>query len=334
MIKSQAVVFPEVGKVELREIELPEPADDELLVETRISALSIGTEMWLLTGKYPCDYPIVPGYQRVGVVKAAGRDAKGFRTGDRVLLGHSHLPYPQGGSCENRVCAHTEFAVAAAEHALAIPNNVDWLSASFSWVAAVSAFGVDMARVRPKETVLVIGGGLVGQFSAQMSRSRGAKVLLSEPAPERRRLASERSADAVVDPLADDLAAGVRDATGGKGAAVIIEATGRTELIAGAMECVAPGGRLVLQGYYPEPIALPQGLPHARQLSIYCPGGWRGKEGLRRAVALIRCGAVVPAPLVSRVLKPADAPDFYRQMQTDRGSALAACIEWSSEEAD
>src|SRR6266498_2851444 len=78
-MKTQAVVFPEPKRVELWEMELPDPGPDEVLVRTVYSGVSQGTERWALIARYDdygddpsAAYPCSPGYQAAGVV-AAGR---------------------------------------------------------------------------------------------------------------------------------------------------------------------------------------------------------------------------------------------------------------------
>lgn len=328
MIKSKAIVFPEKNKVSFENINLPEPKQGEILVRTEISAVSIGTEMWIFEGKYPCKYPIIPGYQRIGKIVAVGKGSK-FKIGDVVLLGHSHVPesFAFEGVFKNRVCAHTEYAVADERFALKIPMEVDILDAAYSWVVSVSLFGVDMARVKKDEIVYVVGGGLIGQMSSQISRYKDAKVLLSEPSSLRRTIAKGHSADYVIDPSEENSKDVIKQLFG-ELAHIGIEATGLSKLIVSTMQCIRQGGRIVLQGYYPKPITFSNDDSHSRYLSIFCPAGWRGMYGLKKALNLIKANAVQIRNLGPKKFKPEDATEVYRILKEDKDNMLAVYFDW------
>ncbi|MFP4564192.1 MAG: alcohol dehydrogenase catalytic domain-containing protein, partial [Spirochaetia bacterium] len=89
--KMKAVCFPEREKAELIEVPLPEPGDEEVLVRIAYSAISPGTERWMLRGKLevpgeaPFAFPHVPGYQAAGTIVEVGPGVTGFAPGDRVF---------------------------------------------------------------------------------------------------------------------------------------------------------------------------------------------------------------------------------------------------------
>ena len=72
-MKVRMVVFPEPNRAEMREGELPALQEDEILVKVLYSGVSVGTERWILTNKIEgTKYPLVPGYQNVGIVEEVG----------------------------------------------------------------------------------------------------------------------------------------------------------------------------------------------------------------------------------------------------------------------
>ena len=74
-MKSTAIVFEGVRQVGLGEIDLPPAAEQDLVVETLVSGISVGTERWALIGsRGEMKFPHVPGYLSVGRVVQAGRD--------------------------------------------------------------------------------------------------------------------------------------------------------------------------------------------------------------------------------------------------------------------
>src|SRR5215813_947964 len=92
-MKTESVVFPEPKRVEIWQMELPDPGPDQVLVRTIYSGVSQGTERWALTGKYghydrdfSAYYPCSPGYQAAGVVEVVGQDVTDLGVGDHVFL--------------------------------------------------------------------------------------------------------------------------------------------------------------------------------------------------------------------------------------------------------
>ena len=82
-----AVVFTAVNEVETHSLPVRPAEPGEVLVQTKASVISAGTEGWILEDRFtwkPTDYPTIPGYQRVGIVEAVGDGVDGIRVGDRV----------------------------------------------------------------------------------------------------------------------------------------------------------------------------------------------------------------------------------------------------------
>jgi len=84
-MKAKAVVFPEADKFEMKELTLDEPGANDICVRTLVTAISPGTERWILKGKHlGTQFPCVPGYHRIGVVEKCGKDVKTLNPGDVV----------------------------------------------------------------------------------------------------------------------------------------------------------------------------------------------------------------------------------------------------------
>src|SRR5262247_2361505 len=108
-MRAPAVVFPEPGQVEIREMEYPDVGPDQVGIRTAFSGVSQGTERWALTGRYghfdedySAYYPCSPGYQAAGVVESVGSAVSDITEGDHVIVPgtrfeHPDLKYP--GPC-------------------------------------------------------------------------------------------------------------------------------------------------------------------------------------------------------------------------------------------
>ena len=187
-MKIQAVVFTRANTYEVRELTLPEPGAANITVRTLVSAISPGTERWTLRGKHiGTAFPCVPGYHRIGVVEACGRDVTEFEPGDVV--------YGTAGSWKETDVismwgAHVGGSVSkpAGYNLISstMPHAFELETLSFTILAGVANRGVNALEINPTERVLIIGAGIIGICAAQLCALRGAGAILLEKDAERR----------------------------------------------------------------------------------------------------------------------------------------------------
>jgi len=261
-MKARAVQFVAPRRVELREVEVPEPSEGQLLVATEWSGISTGTELLAYRGEIdpelPLDetlgalagtfaYPFRYGYSAVGrVVRPAGP----FREGQRVFAFHPH---------QDRFVADAADAVAV--------DDLDPRAATL-YPTVETALQVTLdAAPRLGETVVVAGLGAVGILVAALLARTGAAVVGSEPDPARRAAAGVFGVRAV-DP--SQVEAAVAEGTGGRGADLVVEASGNPDALAASLGLLArEGTALVCSWYGTRPVALPLGAAfHRRRLAL------------------------------------------------------------------
>src|SRR4051794_14363913 len=220
----KALQYVEKGRAEVVALPVPEIAEDEVLVAAR----SVGvchSDIDLLEGRYiiPFSYPLIPGHEWSGEVVAVGAKVTSISPGDRVVgecvIGADHFGFSISG-------AAAEFFVARPEWLHRLPEQLSWTMGALvepfgvAYYALVRAGGVDAS-----DTVAVLGAGPIGLAVAAAASAMGARTVVVEPAAERRAAATELGASDVSTPEdAADLLAGI---TGGRGADVVVEASGR-----------------------------------------------------------------------------------------------------------
>jgi L-iditol 2-dehydrogenase len=237
----KALLYTEAGKAEVADLPVPEIAEDEVLVASR----SVGvchSDIDLLEGRYiiPFSYPLVPGHEWAGEVVRVGTKVTDWAPGDRVVgecvIGADHFGFSISG-------AAAEFFVAKSSWLHRLPDQLSWTMGalvepfSVAYYAIVRAGGVDAS-----DTVVVLGAGPVGLAVTAAAAVMGAVVVVVEPAADRREAALALGATRAVGP--DDLDACLEELTGGRGADVVLEASGRPEVMARALEIVAFQGRV------------------------------------------------------------------------------------------
>lgn len=180
-MKTQAVIFPEVNKFEIIQLELEKPGARDLVVKTLVSAISPGTERWILCGKHVgTQFPCVPGYHRIGIVEKCGKEVSVFQPGD-IVYGtanrwQSNIISMWGAHVGRSVGNEAEYRFIASS----LPNRLELESMAFSILAAVANRGVRFSNIRSGQQVLIIGAGFIGICAAQLASLRGAHPVLLE----------------------------------------------------------------------------------------------------------------------------------------------------------
>ena len=193
----QAVIL-EPHKTGLREVEISDPTPDQFLVETKVSAISAGTELAVYTGSHQWlkdpsmpdwKFPFRPGYSAAGVVLKVGKNITGLKEGDRVSFPGNHASHELLSTTHER------------GKWWKLPENLDFEKAA---VACISRYGMG-ASIRAGLTLgrsaAVLGLGIIGQFSLRCLMAAGANPVIGiDAVPMRRKAALAAGADAVIDP--------------------------------------------------------------------------------------------------------------------------------------
>lgn len=337
-MKIKRIRFLRIGEAALVEDELDETLGDrEVLVRTRCSVVSAGTEGAHYTGleeehpgrTAPLVYPRNTGYGNLGEVVRAGAKVTEVRPGDCILSFANHASYVKWNL--DRFCVK-------------VPEGLDPKKAVFTRMAGVAITALRSSGVTAGDVVVVIGLGLVGNFAAQLFQIAGAEVIGVDIAERRLGMARQCGIGRTVNPSATDLKQGVLDATGGKGADVVVEAIGRSDLIAQGVDLLRRHGEIVLLGS-----------PRARHTMDVTPMLSRiHLQGLRMVGALewlystpendalkvsitrnyreilgwIQQGRLRTEPLLSHLISPAQCQEAYHGLAHRKEEYIGVVFDW------
>jgi NADPH2:quinone reductase len=237
----RAITIREAGGPDVLDwAEVPEPelAAGEVLIDVAASALN-RADLLQREGLYapPPGASEVPGLECSGTIGAVGEGVTGWRVGDRVCA------LLAGGGYAEKV------AVPAGQ-VLPVPEGVDLVTAAGLPEVACTVWSnvVMLARLRAGEVLLVHGGsGGIGTHAIQVGAALGATVAVTASG-ERLEVCRELGASIVVDYREQDFVRVVREATGGRGADVVLDNMG-ARYLARNVEVMATGGRLVVIGF-------------------------------------------------------------------------------------
>jgi len=188
----KGIMFTAQGVTEIIDEPMPTCGADQMLLETRFSAISNGTERSFLTGgAYGGQkWPNRIGYLTVSEVVETGSQVAGYQPGDVVYTG----TYP------GHVACHT---ARESDLIVKVPEGLDHAAATMLGIAGVSYFNAARVGVCAQDQVLVTGAGAIGLMAVQGARSMGARVTLASRTAHRRELGAGMGADAAFDPVVE-----------------------------------------------------------------------------------------------------------------------------------
>jgi threonine dehydrogenase-like Zn-dependent dehydrogenase len=165
-----------------------------------------------------------------------------------------------------------EYAVFKEGLVFPLPDDLPLDVGAFLEPLSVAVHTLDIAHMKIGDTVVITGGGTIGLLALQLAIKSGAsKVLVSEPIPEKRKLAKQLGADVVVDPLKEDLLAICNNFTDGRGFDVCIEASGIPALARQLILLAGRCGTVVWAATYPGgvEVGVPLEYIYFREISMH-----------------------------------------------------------------
>jgi len=175
MKKMEAVVFPQAERFEMRELTLKDMGPEDIGVRTLVTAISPGTERWILKGKHAgTSFPCIPGYQRIGIVEECGSQVADFNPGD-IVYGGSGRWQENVNSMWGAHCSYSiEPAAGYRFISSSMPDTAELETTVFTMVAAVGYKGIRFLEIKGGEKILIIGAGFIGLCAAQLASLKQA----------------------------------------------------------------------------------------------------------------------------------------------------------------
>ena len=313
-ISTRAVVLEQPEKLALHDLDMAEPRDDDVVVDVEWSGISTGTEKLLYTGRMPMfpgmGYPLVPGYESVGRVRQAGPES-GHRVGERVFV--------PGARCFGEVRglfggAASRLVVPGAK-AVTVSDELGERAVLLALAATAYHAGAGGGR---RESIvppdLIVGHGVLGRLLARMT------VLAEYPAPTVWDTCAERRGGSqgyrVVHPDADER----RDYRS------IYDVSGDASILDRLISRLAPGGEIVLAGFYSEPLQFSFPPAFMREAQIRAAAEWKPADML--AVRELAESGFLPLDgLITHHAQATDAERAYRTAFGD-SDCLKMVLDW------
>lgn len=276
-----AVLFAPNQPLEIADIRISNPGPREVLIRTAAVGVC-RSDLHFVDGAFPHPVPTVPGHEAAGVVEAVGSDVAHLRPGDHVITFFTVFC----GACEMCVTgrpslcidpstrrpdgaeprlslndgtplapflnlsAFAEMMLVHENACVAISKDMPLDRAALLGCAVITGAGAifNDSRVRPGESVAVIGAGGIGLAAINAAKIAGAGTILAiDPVPEKREIARKLGATHALDPSVETIAKDVLKLTGG-GVHYAIEAVGRSNTAELAWTILRRGGTATILG--------------------------------------------------------------------------------------
>jgi NADPH2:quinone reductase len=299
---------------EFRELAVPKPGPDELLVKVHASAMNRG-ELLANIGWHDATVPKPAGRELSGEVVDVGAAVAGFRIGDRIMA-RAHGAFSEYVAVPMALATTIPDALSD-EQAAAVP--IAYVTAHVS----VCTYGA----VQPGETVLITGvSSGVGVASLQVAKYFGARVIGTSRSKEKLARLKGAELDVGIVTTSSDLAAQVLEATAGQGVNLAVNLVGGS-LFPDCVRALAKQGRLVVAGYVDGVLKNEIDLDalHAKRLEIYGVSNTfltraERAEGTRTFARDLMPGFASGklVPLIDRIYGFEELPEAKRYVEADR----------------
>jgi 2-desacetyl-2-hydroxyethyl bacteriochlorophyllide A dehydrogenase len=338
----------EPGRIGLSTHEPQELGPTEVRIATLYSGISAGTEMTAFLGSSPFlnrrweperrlfvegeqswTFPMpAMGYEEVGRVVEIGREVTKVQQGQVIW-----------GTWRHRSEHVAEEAWAAAR---LLPADVDPKLGIFSQIGAIALNAVIDANIHLGEYIAVFGQGVPGLMVTQLARLNGAKVIAVDRMASRLETARELGADFTIDATNGDVAARIKEITGGRGADVSIEISGAWPALHEAIRSTAYNSRVIACGFFQgEGMGLRLGEEfHHNRVAIVCsqisgvnPGldhRWNRQRLDQTVMGLIADGRVDFGRLISHVVPALKAQEAFDMLVQRPGECLQVVLDFNA----
>lgn len=266
--KMKVAVMNGVGKMGFVEREIPQTADNEVLVKLEYVGICGSDMHYYETGRigdYVVEPPFVLGHEPGGVVVEVGKNVTHLKVGDRVALEPGktcgHCEYCREGKynlCPDVVFFATppvdgvfqEYVAHEAALCFKLPENVDTLEGALIEPLAVGFHAANQGGAHAGQTAVVFGAGCIGLVSMMALKAEGvSRVYVVDIMQKRLDKAMELGATGVINSMNTDVQEEIGRLTEGKGVDLVIETAGMEVTTRQAIHITKKGATIVLVGY-------------------------------------------------------------------------------------
>ena len=344
----QALQLTEYRKLQLVDLPVPSPAADEVLIQVAACGIC-GSDVHGFDGstgrRIP---PLVMGHEAAGTIAAVGTAVEKLAIGDRVTFDSTiscgSCRFCQQGAinlCDRREVmgvscgdyrrngAFAEYVAVPARIVYRLPDALSFEHAAMIEAVSVALHAVALASPEQGSNALIIGAGMIGLLILQSLRVAGCgKIFVTDIDAGRLALAKKLGATETIEAGAAntsaDIAARVRELTGGHGADVVLEAVGTAATVRTAIESARKNATVTLVGNLAPEVSLPLQIVVTRQLRLQ--GSCASAGEYRQAIELMASKKIDVAPMLSAIAPLADGPGWFERLYAREANLMKVVL--------
>jgi 2-desacetyl-2-hydroxyethyl bacteriochlorophyllide A dehydrogenase len=271
-------------------------------------------------------FPHVPGYQKVGVVLGTGEDVSRVKQGDSVFATVSRVNgmfYDHGG--------HVSPAVTHQSQVWPLPAGLYPVSASGLVLLQVGYNAGTCSALKHGDRAVVIGDGMVGQWTAQTLQHRGARVLMLGRHDYRLQLLDIRPEDRRINVVADDPVLAVKQ-WAPDGIQMIVDTVGSIEMLESLYPTAQRFTRLVSAGFYGENGRIDIQTMRNYEMTLHSPSGWTS-ERMDATLGLLADGSLKTTHLITHRFPISKVQQAFDLVLSKREPVLGVILDWQAGDA-
>ncbi|MHA2180942.1 MAG: zinc-dependent alcohol dehydrogenase [Promethearchaeota archaeon] len=342
-MKQQVMTSP--GKIEFRDIPIPELREEEVLV--KIMRIGVcGSDIHVYYGKHPyTDYPITQGHEVSGKVEKVGKRVQKFKPGDKVTI----QPQVVCGQCYP--CTHdkyhicddlkvmgfqttgtaSQFFAVDSEKVIKLPDEMTFEEGAMVEPCAVAVHAVLNGGDITGFNVLVLGAGPIGNLVAQSAKALGAKaVMITDISDYRLEIAKKVGIDFVINPTKAKLSEEIIKIFGSDKADLIIECVGANDTINDAIENARKGTDIIVVGVFGEKPTVDLGFVQDRELRLIGNLMYQRNDYIK-AIELINSKKIILDPLMTTHFPFEDYNKAYKFIEDKKDKVMKVLIDVNKE---
>lgn len=348
-----AAVIGEPGIIRTKTMPVPHPGPDDVLVRVHRASLC-GTDLKVRSRRFfhgagPAPDTFIPGHEYAGVVAAVGSAVDEFAVGDRVVT-EAHRGCMRCVNClsgsytnclnyGNQAKGHrvqgmtvnggfAEYVVNHVSTLYRLPDDIDFDSAVVLTTVGTVMHAFDVLdSLLVGAGVAVIGPGPIGLMAVQVARELGADpVMLVGTRNSRLEIGKQFDADYLINSREEDAVAAVREITGGLGPDIVVECSGAAGAVDDAIHMVKRGGRVVLAGFFEQPVTADLNHAVMNGISIHTVRG-EGARSVARALSLASRGRLHTSALVTHHFPLKDIAEAFDTYAERRDNAIKVMLD-------
>jgi 2-desacetyl-2-hydroxyethyl bacteriochlorophyllide A dehydrogenase len=314
--------YVDSGVMEIREIPVPRPTNDEVLVKVEYCGIC-GSDIHQV--QYGMEEPgdTMMGHEGSGTLVEVGKNVDGWSEGDRVIILRT-MPCKSCWHCMNRLpqlCKnkrwvsnglYAEYVACRPDHLFRLPDEVS-LPAATLWNPLTNAIhGVQISGQKLDDFAVVLGAGPIGLLTIAAAKRAGAfPILATEVLPRRAEAARKAGAHRVLNPREDNVLAAVTEIKE-VGADVVYECAGAAETLQEAIMYARCGGSILLIAIHMDFFQFSTILWVMKEIKIQSAFGYT--DQLPIAVEMLRDGTINEHDIITSVISLEELPKTMKKL--------------------